>query len=51
MRRRLDGEPFTISAFGALSGGAPSSGAPVYTESLEAKASEAAQFCEGYVEP
>jgi hypothetical protein len=26
-------------------------GSTVYTESLQAKATEAAQFCEGYVEP
>ncbi|HEX4187230.1 MAG TPA: hypothetical protein VHY83_04960 [Solirubrobacteraceae bacterium] len=26
-------------------------GSPVYTENLQAKAAEAAQFCEGYAEP
>ena len=46
--------PLVYGVFGAL----PSeltvlgpSGTPVYTENLEAKASEAEQFCEGYVEP
>jgi hypothetical protein len=28
-----------------------SNGATVYTENLQAKAAEAAQFCEGYAEP